>query len=702
MIDVIESETLSPHKKRYRTIDLSGVPRIQVDRYNTLDTLDLANPDILAARHLWRRSMGDIAPRPRCINLVDPLYVPYGALDIRLSQTITSDKKYPDLFRRQLPYALLARRQIKETKTLWKKHKKRIIGGIAGVIAFSVPILGYVGYSVSNGYEKLQTLASTRDGNVIRDTIRSARGDFERAGFLFTPFSWIPLSSVDSVSRATHGWLALTRGLDSIAQVLPNSGGSGFTIKKEQVDPFSYRTPAKDISPLEAYGITSPTDWIRTHHSELVTMRDEFQKAGTLYAGVRTTGARTIQMQKIGQLLARLSGLIDWSLQNESQLLKIFGDINPQRYIVFNQNRDEIRANGGFPGSIISFTLYKGNILDYRTDDVYYYDWNLYPYKEIPPPGIALLTDNYGLRDVNYYPDFRDTLQKANSFIERSGDASVTHAIALHQWIVEDILARVWPVTVSGVVVPFDEKNFSLLMSTLVENKYAKEKTPKDILFRFIESFGKKIQEKNAYIDVLDILTGEIKKWEILFASRDADTDAWLSPYKKVLPWQSSSPNWIYPLWTSVSGNKSDRYIERTYRAITKKTEGCTYENTITLQTQHTYSKKDSDTLTEYFGLFGIRDGSEQAKMRFIQGDGKNRAFVRVFAPLWARLVWSGSDITTNIKDTATVFSFNLDTPLSTTTSKSFRYMIDIPRCESYTGGIDWWQQPGLRTLTIE
>jgi DNA-binding ferritin-like protein (Dps family) len=58
----------------------------------------------------------------------------------------------------------------------------------------------------------------------------------------------------------------------------------------------------------------------------------------------------------------------------------LLGSNSPERYIVFNQNRDEIRTNGGFPGSIITFTMFKGNISDYRTDDVYYYDWNLYPF----------------------------------------------------------------------------------------------------------------------------------------------------------------------------------------------------------------------------------------------------------------------------------------------------------------------------------
>lgn len=80
---------------------------------------------------------------------------------------------------------------------------------------------------------------------------------------------------------------------------------------------------------------------------------------------------------------------------------------------------------------------------------MYYYDWNLYPYKEPPPPGLTLLTDTYGLRDVNYYPNFRDTVEKANSFIERSGDSTITTGIAIHQGIIEDILKEVGPVTVS-------------------------------------------------------------------------------------------------------------------------------------------------------------------------------------------------------------------------------------------------------------
>lgn len=156
-------------------------------------------------------------------------------------------------------------------------------------------------------------------------------------------------------------------------------------------------------------------------------------KAGNIYASVATGSELANKMHDVGVLLSRGMRYFTYGIEHKEDLLTFLGHDEPIRYLLLNQNRDEIRANGGFPGSVIVFTFYKGNILDLRRDDVYYYDWNLYPYKEPPPPGLALLTDNYGLRDVNYYPDFRLTLEKANGFIERSGDSTITSGIAIHQ-----------------------------------------------------------------------------------------------------------------------------------------------------------------------------------------------------------------------------------------------------------------------------
>lgn len=303
---------------------------------------------------------------------------------------------------------------------------------------------------------------------------------------------------------------------------------------------------------------------------------------------------------------------------------------------------------------------------------------------------------------MNYYPNFSDTLDRANSFIERSGDATVTTAIAIHQGIIEDILDRTGPLTISGVTIPFTSRNFSLLMSTLVENKYALVNTPKDILFQFGNALIADIRNKNASLDVVDILERYQQNGEILFASRDADIDAFLSPYKKKLPWQLSAPNWIYPLWTSVSGNKSDRYMSRTYQAIMKRIDGCKYENTITLSTRHTFTKSDTAELQSYFKTFNITDKAEQTKLDFIQGDGKNRAYVRVYVPLGATLVGAGSDITVTSDTHATIFSLLIETPVGASSSKSWKYTLDIPQCQSYTGLVEWTRQPGLREVIVK
>ena len=82
---------------------------------------------------------------------------------------------------------------------------------LIGFFIFSIPVLSYVAYALSHGYQTLQDLAGVRTPETIRTMIRSARGDFERSSFLFSPFSWIPIASIDTVARASAGGLALTR-----------------------------------------------------------------------------------------------------------------------------------------------------------------------------------------------------------------------------------------------------------------------------------------------------------------------------------------------------------------------------------------------------------------------------------------------------------------------------------------------------------
>lgn len=176
-------------------------------------------------------------------------------------------------------------------------------------------------------------------------------------------------------------------------------------------------------------------------------------------------------------------------------------------------------------------------------------------------------------------------------------------------------------------------------------------------------------------------------------------------PTSYLLPPTSSSacsPNWIYPIFTSVSGNKSDRYIARTYESKTTKLQGCTYENVVTISLAHTYRKTDTEKIRSYMDIIGIKDRIEREKLEFIEGNGKNRAFTRLYVPKSAILAFTGADITTAENEDAKVYSFMLETPVWGSTSKTIRYTVDIPNCESTDTSVGWTRQPGIRELEIK
>lgn len=207
-------------------------------------------------------------------------------------------------------------------------------------------------------------------------------------------------------------------------------------------------------------------------------------------------------------------------------------------------------------------------------------------------------------------------------------------------------------------------------MSTLVEAQYGRDLHAKTILFDFVNAFVKKINDTKKYDVVFNVLEQYWRDGEILMASRDEATENFLSEFKKKLPWEctsandgqqmmnssgvisaelitTSSPatcarNWAYPIFTSIGGNKTDRYMEREYAASTKKIQGCMYENTITISNTHTFFSLDKQAIKSYIKEFQITDPDMLQKIDFVEGNSPNKSFVRIFVPIGSSLIGSG------------------------------------------------------------
>ena len=156
-------------------------------------------------------------------------------------------------------------------------------------------------------------------------------------------------------------------------------------------------------------------------------------------------------------------------------------------------------------------------------------------------------------------------------------------------------------------------------MSTLVEAKYQKTINPKEILFAFADALAKKIHSTGSYDIVFNEFLEDWKNGEILMASRDDEVEQFLSTVRTPYPWNAPYQNWAYPLFTSVSGNKSDRYIERSYVSQTTIGSGCTLVNRITLKNTHTFDPTTNHDLQKYLDMLGITDAALRQKLDFIE-----------------------------------------------------------------------------------
>ena len=186
-----------------KTPDLRKLITMEIVRFSTLETLDIATDEI---RRVTVSTGSAVYTRTlREIDIVPPIYIPYGTLDVRKYEKYQKLTVYPDLFTRTLPYGLMARRAAKGTAHLFKKHRRHIAYTCGIFLACSLPLLYFVKSSIEHGYEELASLTHATGSLSLQEHVLAARGHFERAKVVFVPFSWIPFQTIDLAGTALNG-----------------------------------------------------------------------------------------------------------------------------------------------------------------------------------------------------------------------------------------------------------------------------------------------------------------------------------------------------------------------------------------------------------------------------------------------------------------------------------------------------------------
>lgn len=385
-------------------------------------------------------------------------------------------------------------------------------------------------------------------------------------------------------------------------------------------------------------------------------------------------------------------------LENIDVIKGILWDEKKKTYMVIFQNSDELRPTWWFMWSVLLFDVFKWKLEKYEKKDIYALEWQLKPFTDPAPEWLDKITSTFWLRDANYYPNIEESSLRIKEFLDKTSLEKIDGIIYINQNIVLKFLDYFWWIYFDEVRRELNSSNFSMVTSTLVESKIYKEWTlwtPKQILFDFILVFFEKLKERWDYLSYLKIFYEWIKENEILFYSFDEKQNQFLQNiFSKNDLINTDKMDFDYPVFTSISWNKSDRYVKRTFEKRVNIDENCTINTSFEIKSKHNFNITEELNIKNFLYDMWILWDVDIKEVLNIQWKSENNQYVRIYIPENA-IINNSQNYKVKVLDNRKEISFYLQTPLLFESDFKINYSIPNKDCKEYD--FDFIKQPWLK-----
>lgn len=567
-----------------------------------------------------------------------------------------------------------------------------IVISIIFVFIFGIFYKNILENNLKTGFEKLSSISNIHDYKEVRNTINEAKSDFAISSIML-----FPLDLMFNNPIFQNKQYALVSDINSWAKRLTNSISRGFElfewtqklIEKKWIENIYYTQILHNSK--------SDVDYIA---SNLKSSFNAFNKVKNIIKTWKIKLPENLK-NKFYTAYSQLEILSNFSskiFDNYEVFLDILWDNKAKNYLVVFQNSDEIRPTGWFMWSMWIITIFKGKITNFERKDVYAYEWNLKPFTEKAPKWIDKISDTFGLRDANYYVNFKESSEKIKSHFDKL-NKNIDWIIYLNLNSINKFLDEIWDVKIPNLSVRLNSENFSSAMSLLVESKLSKTwtlGTPKQVLFDFMDIFTKKLKEKWSYFEYIKIVWELIKNRELVFYSFDNKANS--LAYELKINWNINynALDYNYIVNTSISGNKSDRYIKRTYKKTVKQRPDCSVNTNLEIIHKHNFSINDELKFKNLFYKLDIPNNKTEELLQ-IQWKGQNYDYIRVILPKNAIVKW---EYNTKKIGNHTQVDFYLKTPVWWKNSINFEYTLPNIECKNYD--YKFYKQPWIKAYNFE
>jgi len=380
------------------------------------------------------------------------------------------------------------------------------------------------------------------------------------------------------------------------------------------------------------------------------------------------------------------------------ELPDILGFNNPRYYAILNQNNNELRATGGFVGSVAFVKIYKGQIEEMSVDTTQRIDGQIInPSLDMPTPLRAIATDwetgdaRWGTRDSNWYFDFPTSAKTFQKLYEDSGIAggSLDGIIAITPEVMRDQLR------IFGSIY-FEEEDITLTASNVVEviqadiaaNRYKRE-NPKELINKLAPILMERLLTAShaQFQDIQASIMQRLVQKDILIYTRNPRFQKVIEDlnFAGAMPLLDQNEDFLAVVRSNLGGMKSSqRVVEEIKHTIMINLTGAATES-LSITYTHTGT-----------GFNYLSNGEAP--------DGVNRDYVRVYVPLGSTLITSsGQDEGTQVEiyeeGDKTVFAFWVTTPPKTENTINLSYQLPYKVNGNYRLLVE--KQPGADTTLL-
>ncbi len=243
----------------------------------------------------------------------------------------------------------------------------------------------------------------------------------------------------------------------------------------------------------------------------------EFEQVGSVPLDYEET-LRTAkqQVKELRLVLDKLIGL-------EKLYLNIFG--SQKTYLLIFQNYDEQRATGGFIGTFGVIKTDQGKITKLNIDSIYDLDGRIYEQVAAPGPFQPEIK-RWGIRDANWFADFRASANKLLYFFEKGGETA-DGVISMTPKVFEDLLRLVGPIEMPEYNTVLNAENFQEIVQYKTSVDYDRtENEPKKMLADFAPILLDRLTNlpQEQWLQLFQLMQNNLNQRHVLVYSTDAQT----------------------------------------------------------------------------------------------------------------------------------------------------------------------------------